>query len=260
MQKLDPLKSQKKYFIPRQPFYCYNTSYPAFSEHTISVNSVGINRESVLAPLLTLDEKATYNDRIDYAAIGKDITSFQPNDSGFCKGSGTSFAAPHVTGFIAALLSKNIDLPSSIDMNTESDQTNGGSAYNQVIVNPRANFESYDAFSGYNNLAETSTTRFDKWRNSAEWKNLGKIKTDLLKELLDKHFVINVDNIGDTSETGKGFLTYLERDEFLEKVEDYVTSSYDNWDGITVDNAFTEDIAGPYKVGGRGPNGGDPFS
>ena len=72
------------------------------------MNSVGINRGST-TQRLSVDEKAVFNDRIDYAAIGKDILSYQPNDSGLHQGSGTSFAAPHVTGLIAALLDKDGD-------------------------------------------------------------------------------------------------------------------------------------------------------
>jgi subtilisin family serine protease len=73
-------------------------SYPARWNETISVAAV--KKEGRL-PVAYFSES---NPEVDYAAIGVDVVSFKPG-GGYQSMQGTSMAAPHVTGLVAALLS-----------------------------------------------------------------------------------------------------------------------------------------------------------
>jgi hypothetical protein len=84
--------------------------YSGYSENTINIASCGLQEGSFG---LVVGSNSASNDRIDFAGIGEDVISFKPNEDNKTtaeeariKGSGTSFAASHVTGFIAALLDK----------------------------------------------------------------------------------------------------------------------------------------------------------
>ena len=75
-------------------------TYPARFDETISVAAV---RKGKGLPSTTFSES---NAEITYSGIGRDVISLKPN-GGLQAMSGTSMAAPHVTGLIACLLSDN---------------------------------------------------------------------------------------------------------------------------------------------------------
>ncbi len=70
--------------------------YPASFDNSISVGAVD--------ELYTVADYSNYNDQVDISAPGTDIITTSI-DGGYVQGSGTSFAAPHVTGIIALYLS-----------------------------------------------------------------------------------------------------------------------------------------------------------
>ena len=70
--------------------------YPASFDNSISVGAVD---ESY-----TVADYSNYNDQVDISGPGTDIITTSI-DGGYVQGSGTSFAAPHVTGIIALYLS-----------------------------------------------------------------------------------------------------------------------------------------------------------
>ncbi|KAL7527565.1 hypothetical protein ACHAXR_002013 [Thalassiosira sp. AJA248-18] len=72
-------------------------AYPARWKETISVAAV---KKSAGLPVAKFSES---NPEVDFAGIGVDVTSLQPG-GGFQTMNGTSMAAPHVTGLIAALM------------------------------------------------------------------------------------------------------------------------------------------------------------
>ena len=80
-------------------------SYPASSGNTISIASVGVDSKSQPNPELDVSSFSPSNDKINFCGIGEDVISFN-DQGGLMKGSGTSFAAAHVTGLVAALLDK----------------------------------------------------------------------------------------------------------------------------------------------------------
>lgn len=72
-------------------------AYPALWKQTISVAAV---KKSAGLPVASFSES---NPEVDFAGIGVDVTSLKPG-GGFQTMQGTSMAAPHVTGVIAALM------------------------------------------------------------------------------------------------------------------------------------------------------------
>ena len=72
-------------------------SYPARWSETISVAAV---KKAGGLPVASFSES---NPQVDFAGIGVNVTSLKPG-GGFQSMQGTSMAAPHVTGLIAALL------------------------------------------------------------------------------------------------------------------------------------------------------------
>jgi subtilisin family serine protease len=80
-------------------------AFPARWDETISVAACGKKRG---LPVARFSES---NPQVDFAAIGVDVISFKPRDEKTGEGDlfqimqGTSMAAPHVTGLIAALMS-----------------------------------------------------------------------------------------------------------------------------------------------------------
>ena len=81
--------------------------YSGYSHNTISVASCG-RREGEIS--LVVGSSSASNDRINFAGMGENVISFKSNGGASNEertmGSGTSFAASHVTGFIAALMDK----------------------------------------------------------------------------------------------------------------------------------------------------------
>ncbi len=111
------------YFIDTAITYAYNSGltivcgsgndsssivYPASHESTIAVGAVGSN--DIRASF------SNYGEGLDLVAPGVDIKSTAMADSGYYKTSeGTSYAAPHVSGVVALMLSVNPNLtPTSI--------------------------------------------------------------------------------------------------------------------------------------------------
>lgn len=78
-------------------------SFPAMWDEAISVAAVS-KKEGL--PVVYFSNT---NPQVDYAGIGQDVVSFKP-EGGYQTMSGTSMAAPHVSGLIAALLSKDSGL------------------------------------------------------------------------------------------------------------------------------------------------------
>jgi subtilisin family serine protease len=83
-------------------FLCHSVmrasySYPARWKETISVAAV---KKTSDAPVAYFSES---NPQVDFAAIGVNVTSLQPG-GGYQTMQGTSMAAPHVSGLIAALM------------------------------------------------------------------------------------------------------------------------------------------------------------
>ncbi|KAG7344660.1 subtilisin-like serine protease [Nitzschia inconspicua] len=77
-------------------------AFPARWQETISVAAV---KKAGKLPVAYFSES---NPQVDFAAIGVDVVSLKPG-GGFQSMQGTSMASPHVTGFIAALLSNHAD-------------------------------------------------------------------------------------------------------------------------------------------------------
>eukprot|EP00536_Pseudo-nitzschia_multiseries_P007818 jgi/Psemu1/305254/fgenesh1_kg.188_\ len=75
-------------------------TYPAFFDETISVAAVC--KDEGLPPTSFSES----NSKVSFSAIGRDVVSLKPG-GGMQFMSGTSMAAPHVTGLIACLLSNN---------------------------------------------------------------------------------------------------------------------------------------------------------
>ena len=156
-------------------------------------------------------ENFVSNPSIDFAGIGEGVLSYKP-DNRKMEGSGTSFAAAHVTGFIAALLGKKKEEDEGINNATPNKGINS--------VTPRKGIEAV-----------------------TNWKGKEKKSVNDFKELLTNNFAIDIQtNLGGKTAVGNGFLTFLEKEEFEKKIEGYVTSCYENWDGIEVVNAFFEDL------------------
>jgi len=75
-------------------------NYPASFEAVISVSAIDSS--------YSIADYSNYGEQIDIAAPGSDILTTSI-DNGYMYGSGTSFAAPHITGIIALFLSVNPD-------------------------------------------------------------------------------------------------------------------------------------------------------
>lgn len=113
----------------------FNSSivFPASHEHTIAVGA--INSSHIRAP------SSNYGNGLDLVAPGVDIISTAPADSGYYRmSSGTSYAAPHVSGVVALMLSVNPTLtPAQIreilhDSCTKlSDYTYDGNGWNSEV-------------------------------------------------------------------------------------------------------------------------------
>jgi subtilisin family serine protease len=73
-------------------------AFPARWEETLSIAAVKVEGD------LPVAEFSESNPQVDFAAIGVDVISFKPG-GGYQAMQGTSMAAPHVTGLIAALMS-----------------------------------------------------------------------------------------------------------------------------------------------------------
>jgi subtilisin family serine protease len=73
-------------------------AFPARWEETLSVAAVKLEGD---LPVASFSES---NPQVDFAGIGVDVISFKPG-GGYQSMQGTSMAAPHVTGLIAALMS-----------------------------------------------------------------------------------------------------------------------------------------------------------
>lgn len=78
--------------------YSQHINYPASHEHTIAVGSIDIYNNKAAS--------SNYGEGLDLVAPGESIKSTYLNNS-YHTGSGTSFAAPHVSGVIALMLSVN---------------------------------------------------------------------------------------------------------------------------------------------------------
>jgi subtilisin family serine protease len=77
-------------------------SYPAIYKETISVAAVH-KEDGFLLDATTFSES---NSSINYSGIGSNVVSLKPG-GGIQTMSGTSMAAPHITGLIACLMSNN---------------------------------------------------------------------------------------------------------------------------------------------------------
>lgn len=101
--------------------------YPAADEHVLAVGSVGSDkvRSSI----------SCYGEQIDVVAVGDNVVSTYINGTtnSYGLGSGTSFAAPYVTGLVSLMLSENSQLtPDEITTDIEETATDlGDSGWDQ---------------------------------------------------------------------------------------------------------------------------------
>ena len=97
------------------------------------------------------------------------------------------------------------------------------------------------------NQTSSIDKRDDSWLCSQEWADLKNPvkkseKLNNLRTLLDKYFTIEIENLGQKSEIGKGFLSYLTKGDLEAKIESYITSTYANWGDTYICNAFYEKV------------------
>jgi serine protease len=167
--KIDELTSQGIQLIAASGNDGYGANpveYPASYDNVISVGAVGEDGE--------VADFSTHNNQVDVAAPGVDVLSMT-NECSDCYGlySGTSMAAPHVSGVFALLFSKYPDKSiSAIREAIEKSAVDIGacgqdrmSGHGLVDVMAAANYlENGSAASELNGCVETKVTiRTDNW-------------------------------------------------------------------------------------------------
>jgi subtilisin family serine protease len=116
-------------------------SFPARWSETVSVAAVKMEGNLPVAHF------SDSNPEVDFAAIGVDVISFKPG-GGYQSMAGTSMAAPHVTGLIAALISYNgnqyqpkalkklLSSKYAIDIATQGPDTSTGVGFVTYLAKP----------------------------------------------------------------------------------------------------------------------------
>ena len=104
--------------------YASSINYPAFLYNVIAVGAINRNGQRA--------SYSNYGTNLDVVAPGTAIRSTSTSPSGYATGDGTSFAAPHVAGIAALILSVNPDLTQAqVRDAIESTCTNLASLNNQ---------------------------------------------------------------------------------------------------------------------------------
>ena len=130
-------------------------SYPARWEETMSVAAV---KKADDLPVANFSES---NPQVDYAGIGVAVTSLKPG-GGFQTMQGTSMAAPHVTGLIAALLTDK--------GGTFSDKELRGELANKYAID--IGVEGLDTSTGVGFVTYLSKEEFNKFWTAPEAQSL----------------------------------------------------------------------------------------
>ena len=184
-------------FLRSLYIFCLFVSYPAYSDETISIASCGLDKDS--PGNLVPGSNSTSNVKVNFAGIGEDVVSFKPDEK-WMKGSGTSFAASHVTGFIAALLDK--------------EQTGYGKMnYNNEFVENGTNIKELVKFLETEFVIDINFVGTDNATGEGFDNSTGK---------------------GFDNATGEGFLTYLKKEEFENAIGNFqlFPNLDENWSPI----------------------------